>query len=172
MVVQPIFVAALAFIHEMRIADSGLGFTLSAKDGHNTGTDAFLASLDRQSLFTLNKALQRIEHYWAGVSFVTNILHQKEAGVFKVDPEAKAKKAAISLPDRGLLRRFVAADPSVAPATDTSLRASIAAEKAKKESASMSGCLRHYYLSILASDFLSRDTASLSLEDLFNQYNV
>lgn len=95
--VQPIYVAALAFLHEVKldnIQSSGersqdgqdqndlSGGNQVQKDGN---TEAFLASLHKQSLTTLSRALQRIETYWAGCAYVTNILAQRQSGELSSD---------------------------------------------------------------------------------------
>lgn len=86
---QPIYVAALAFLHEAKLENFHPGNGTSRQ--HQTerensesaaNTEAFLASLHKQSLTTLSKALQRIEWYWAGAAYATNILAQRESGQF------------------------------------------------------------------------------------------
>lgn len=158
LVTQPIYVAALAFLHEAKLenfhAGNGTGGQPQSERENSesaaNNTEAFLASLHKQSLTTLSKALQRIEWYWAGAAYATNILAQRESGkshyshhvpsqeanaastglgYFRIDPSLNAKRAAISLPDHGLLKRFQTNNPTVNPATETSLRESMAAEQ-------------------------------------------
>lgn len=127
--VQPIYVASLAFIHEMK--SSAAGFNLQAERTLQT-VDDLLSTLARQNLSVLTKAIQRMEHYWAGISYVTNILEQRAEGLGfqRLDPSLKARKTFISLPDKGLLRRFTSRDlpHETAAPTDSSLRASMARE--------------------------------------------
>lgn len=97
LVVQPIYVAALAFLHEVKLeAFHGNGNggqdnetrtnqaqskgSHAAPNNERGNTEAFLASLHKQSLTTLSRALQRIEVYWAGCAYATNILAQRESG--------------------------------------------------------------------------------------------
>ena len=42
--------------------------------------DLLLTSLARQNLSSMYRALQRMEHYWAGISFVLSVLNQKAKG--------------------------------------------------------------------------------------------
>lgn len=90
--------AALAFLHEVQLDSfQGAGTEIprdptshlqalagQAAQSHfnsNGGnTEAFLATLHKQSLTTLSRALQRIEHYWAGAAYATNILSQRQSG--------------------------------------------------------------------------------------------
>ncbi len=70
--------------------------------------ELLLTSLARQNLSALIKAIQHMEHYWAGISYVSGILDTKTVGLahVRIDP---SKKTFISLPDKGLLRRFTSA---------------------------------------------------------------
>lgn len=70
--------------------------------------ELLLTSLARQNLSALIKAIQHMEHYWAGISYVSGILDSKTVGLahMRIDP---SKKTFISLPDKGLLRRFTSA---------------------------------------------------------------
>lgn len=72
--------------------------------------------MSRQNLSALLKAIQRLEHYWAGAGSVSNILEKRRSiclaltnmpgsGLPRVIPRA-LPTTFISLPDRGLLRRF------------------------------------------------------------------
>lgn len=77
----------------------------------------FLISIARQNFSALLKAVMLMETYWAGVTYVTNILEKRErkpvealltgvgSGVTRSNPRT-LKKTYISLPDKGLLRRF------------------------------------------------------------------
>ncbi|BEI92189.1 uncharacterized protein CcaverHIS019_0410090 [Cutaneotrichosporon cavernicola] len=140
-VVQPIYVAAMALIHEMHAAqaqartrtptpvesdsrDSNTPMGGAAHASH--ASDLFLVSMAKQNFTALLRAISRVESYWAGAGYVAALL-EKRSGIAA---PARAKKTFISLPDQGLLRRFktdVRDDPrNVAPATETSLRESIA----------------------------------------------
>jgi hypothetical protein len=44
--------------------------------------DSFPNSLARQNLSILTKTLHRMEHYWAGVSYVLNTLEQRVTGKY------------------------------------------------------------------------------------------
>ncbi|RSH86917.1 hypothetical protein EHS25_003404 [Saitozyma podzolica] len=118
-IVQPLYVAAMALIHEMRAAQ--------ASESTGNPTDMFLVSMARQNFTALLNAVQKMEQYWAGANYVASLL-EKRSGFNRSKTKAN-KKTFISLPDKGLLRRFTA-DPShpnnVGPATETSLRESIA----------------------------------------------
>lgn len=136
-VVQPIYVAAMALIHEMHAAQAAAN-TLNRtpppdSEGREGGgapasnaSELFLVSMAKQNFIALLRAISRIEGYWAGAGYVAGLL-EKRSGI---SAPARAKKTFISLPDQGLLRRFkadVRDDPrNVAPATETSLRESIA----------------------------------------------
>ncbi|KIY44665.1 hypothetical protein FISHEDRAFT_67380 [Fistulina hepatica ATCC 64428] len=140
-VVQPIHVASLAFVYDMR--SSVMGYdpesdTSTATEMHSHSPDVapktahlLLTSLARQSLATTTRAIQRMEYYWAGASYVSNVLAKKAAGLMQIrsDPTAN-KKTFISLPDKGLLRRFTGKNlpHNTAPPTETSLRESLAQE--------------------------------------------
>jgi hypothetical protein len=75
LIVQPLFLAALAFVHELKTS-----MIMGQPTDSANSTDSFLASIDRQSLTTLNKALSRLETYWPGAAFANNILQQRQAG--------------------------------------------------------------------------------------------
>ncbi|KAH8827215.1 fungal-specific transcription factor domain-containing protein [Flagelloscypha sp. PMI_526] len=101
------------------------------KDQH---ASAFLTSLTIQNLDVLRGALRRMEHYWAGVGYVSGVLRERAAAVglghvYNLEePPDRTKKTFISLPDKGLLRRFAPNMPkSVRPPTETSLKESLAA---------------------------------------------
>lgn len=128
-VVQPIYVASLAFINDMK--HSALGYNQQAEEANTGNTvDMLLSTLAKQNLSVLFKATQAMEHYWAGIAYVSNILEQRASGLgyLRIDPSPKAKKAFISLPDMGLLRRFTGRNlpHNTAPPTETSLRESMA----------------------------------------------
>jgi hypothetical protein len=123
---------SLAFIHEMKSSGGEFQSTRAlgsavAEEDDTEATGAFLASLARQNLSVLMRAIQRIEQYWVGMCFISNVLEQRAAGVrtgpegrnsqtdvlgvaglgySRIDPSPKGKKTFISLPDKGLLRRF------------------------------------------------------------------
>ncbi|KAG7442224.1 uncharacterized protein BT62DRAFT_974006 [Guyanagaster necrorhizus] len=136
-VVQPIYIACLAFIHDLRISSM---MELTQKP---PTAELLLTSLARQNLSALIKAIQHMEHYWAGISYVSGILDSKAVGLgrVRIDP---SKKTFISLPDKGLLRRFTSSDLNTRPPTETSLRASMAKEAAEASTCSLEELLRTY----------------------------
>ncbi|KAG6915968.1 hypothetical protein DXG01_009057 [Tephrocybe rancida] len=73
--VQPIYVASLAFINDMKSSPN----THSENKPMHT-VDNLLSTLARQNLAVLTKAVQRMEHYWVGISSVSEILEQHAAG--------------------------------------------------------------------------------------------
>ncbi|KAG6853266.1 hypothetical protein C0991_005591 [Blastosporella zonata] len=73
--VQPIYVASLAFISDMK---SSANTGSENKPMHTV--DNLLSTLARQNLAVLTKAVQRMEHYWVGISSVSDILEQHAAG--------------------------------------------------------------------------------------------
>lgn len=75
---QPIYVASLAFIYDMKSSSTALNTSAENKPNHTV--DNLLNTLARQNLAVLTKALQRMEHYWVGISGVTDILEQHAAG--------------------------------------------------------------------------------------------
>ncbi|OCF33674.1 pathway-specific nitrogen regulator [Kwoniella heveanensis BCC8398] len=125
---QPLFVAAMAFIHEMRsltIASEGNG---NGEGGNPNPTDILMLSMAKQNFQALLNASQKMEEYWAGANYVVNIL-EKRSGFPRSTKRKTAKKTFISLPDTGLLKRFTTDrehPQNVAPPTETSLRESIA----------------------------------------------
>lgn len=130
--VQPLYVACLAFIHDIRANETD--FPVDVEKPQTV--DRLLNSLARQNLSILTKALQRMEHYWAGVSYVLNTLEKRAAGLgYQRIDTSKSKKTFISLPDKGLLRRFTSPNlpHDTSAATDTTLRASMAREAAAQE---------------------------------------
>ncbi|KAH8110030.1 fungal-specific transcription factor domain-containing protein [Phellopilus nigrolimitatus] len=119
--VQPIYVACLTFIYEMKCNLLGHQSGITQDE-----TDTFLTSIARQNLSVLTKVLQRMERYWAGILYVTNALEQRAAdlGYSRADSTPSPIKTFISLPDKGLLHRYSGKDlpHNTAPATETSLR--------------------------------------------------
>ncbi|WVN89632.1 uncharacterized protein L203_104861 [Cryptococcus depauperatus CBS 7841] len=159
---QPVFVAAMAFIHEMRSLQSTMDPTMSTPlfpsdddtrlypnnphSNHTNLQDILMLSIAKQNFTTLLNAIYKMEEYWAGVSHVSALL-EKRSG-FQRPSEKARKKTFISLPDKGLLKRFTT-DPhhpqSVGPPTDTSLRDAIA----RSERASSANTLTPLWLSDL-----------------------
>ncbi|KAF5327990.1 hypothetical protein D9758_017789 [Tetrapyrgos nigripes] len=162
-VVQPIYVASLAFAYDVKLSMLGMRpdqqpssipayshrqpksllqpqrqQPMSGSEAPRTA-DLLLTSLARQNLSVFVRALQRMEHYWAGVSYVSNLLEVKtkglipgNSGLFEDDNENGKKRknrlrTFISLPDKGLLRRFTDKNlpHNTAPPTETSLRTEI-----------------------------------------------
>ncbi|OWZ69086.1 hypothetical protein AYX15_00266 [Cryptococcus neoformans] len=167
---QPLFVAAMAFIHEMRSLqanmdpthmppfsgatsgnnDSSNNNNLHPKSHSSNATDMLMLSMAKQNFSTLLNAVHKMEEYWAGVNYVATLL-EKRSGFPR--PSTKAStKTFISLPDKGLLKRFTA-DPqhpqSVAPPTETSLRDAIS--RSERASSTNSFGLTPLWLS----DFMS-----------------
>ncbi|ESK95418.1 pathway-specific nitrogen regulator [Moniliophthora roreri MCA 2997] len=156
--VQPIYVACLAFIQDMKLSALESGLMNNSEHQSHLGQSSgqteelLLTSMAKQNLSVLIKALGQMEHYWAGVSYVSSILEQRARGLaelgFNLDARPKAKKTFISLPDKGLLKRFT--NPNLphntAAPTEMSLRASMAKEAA--------------------------DAATYSLDDLLSSYSV
>lgn len=73
--------------------------------------DLLLTSLAKQNLTALIKAIHHMEHYWAGIAYVSGLLDEKAAGLGFSRAELGMErqrniKTYISLPDKGLLRRF------------------------------------------------------------------
>ncbi|KAG5652111.1 hypothetical protein H0H81_006285 [Sphagnurus paluster] len=157
-----VFADLLAFIHDMKTT----GFSLSSGPGACEGAGSkpqtvedLLSTLARQNLSVLTKAIQRMEHYWAGISYVTDLLEKHAAGLGfqRLDPVLKARKTFISLPDKGLLRRFTNTNlpHDTAPPTQTSLRASIARGAGSE-----------------ANNNPSPTAEPCSLDDLLNTYSI
>lgn len=125
----------------------------NGNEGNNANanpTDVFLLSMSRQNFQAVLNAVFKMEQYWAGVTNVSQLLEKRElrhaaytrscdprgsnadicvcvgSGVSRPFPR-QLKGTFISLPDKGLLRRF-RTDPSDPqhPPTETSLRESIA----------------------------------------------
>ncbi|KAL1743827.1 fungal-specific transcription factor domain-containing protein [Schizophyllum fasciatum] len=150
MAVQPIYVACLAFMYDIKLSMLGME---AEQQGHEQGggprrkVDLLLTSLARQNLSSTYRALQRMEHYWAGTSFVLSVLHQKTKGIVDLNPQSGAeKKTFISLPDTGLLRRFTGKDLpyNSAPPTETSLRDSMAKEQSERDTYSLDDIFSSY----------------------------
>ncbi|KAG6902386.1 hypothetical protein C0995_000591 [Termitomyces sp. Mi166 len=97
--VQPIYVASLAFIYDMK--SSSTGVNISAENKPNQTVDTLLSTLARQNLAVLTKALHRMEHYWIGISSVSDILEQHAAGLGfqRIDASRKARLPDLALPD-------------------------------------------------------------------------
>ncbi|KAK8850556.1 hypothetical protein IAR55_004474 [Kwoniella newhampshirensis] len=119
---QPLFVGAMAFIHEMRSLQA------SASEPNNPNpTDILMLSMAKQNLSALVNATQKMEEYWAGANYVASTL-EKRSGIPR-STKRLSKRTFISLPDTGLLKRFTSDrehPQNVAPPTETSLRESIA----------------------------------------------
>jgi hypothetical protein len=64
----------MAIINEMRSGQA------SVNEGSSSNTtDMFLASVAKQNLTALLKAVERLEVYWAGVSYVANVLEKRKS---------------------------------------------------------------------------------------------
>ncbi|KAG6828958.1 hypothetical protein H0H92_006185 [Tricholoma furcatifolium] len=97
-VVQPIYVASIAFINDMKATSGGLDS--SPENKPNQIVDNLLSTLARQNLAVLTKAIQRMEHYWVGISSVSDILETHAAGLGfqRIDPSRKPRLALPDLP--------------------------------------------------------------------------
>lgn len=123
--VQPIFVACMALIHEMR------------QETMMDGTEVYFRSIARDSYTTLMKALCRMAAKWKAVNTVIDLLEKRElytvgklmAGSGIPRPfNAPSGPTLISIPDTGILRRFTANKDhpdNIAQPTESSLRDSI-----------------------------------------------
>lgn len=95
-VVQPIYVAAMALIHEMhsahiqaqhnseRPSPTGDGAQAAGSEGGNGGnasqaSDLFLVSMAKQNFVALLRAISRIESYWAGAGYVATLLEKRKS---------------------------------------------------------------------------------------------
>ncbi|WVQ79789.1 hypothetical protein IAT38_001889 [Cryptococcus sp. DSM 104549] len=164
---QPLFVAGMAFIHEMRSLQA------SANDAAQPSpTDILMFSMAKQNFSAILNAVHKIEEYWAGAHYVATLL-EKRSG-FPRPTKKSSKRTFISLPDKGLLKRF-SADPqhpqNVGPPTDTSLRESIARNQRASTFNSLSG-LTPLWLSDLMSGYTVENMSfapvdTLDLERLF-----
>ncbi len=73
----------MALISEMRAAQmsesehNGSNITGSGI-GTGIGTDVYFFSMARQNLQALLKAVELLEHYWAGITSVATILEKRE----------------------------------------------------------------------------------------------
>ncbi|KZV61643.1 hypothetical protein PENSPDRAFT_658747 [Peniophora sp. CONT] len=130
--VQPIFIASLAFIHDAK----AMIIRPTTDSGETAGHSSANTLLKRQAhdnLKVLNSAMQRMDHYWAGIAYVSGVLEQKALamGFSMTDPSIRAKRTFVALRDQGLLRRFTGGSNlphNTAPATETSLWNSMAKE--------------------------------------------
>ncbi|KAF8891156.1 fungal-specific transcription factor domain-containing protein [Mucidula mucida] len=102
---QCLFIAGVAFVHDVQSEDLGV---------HSN----FIAGLVKQNLSAVLKALKRMELYWSGLGYIISVLEQRASGRgwSKVDFSITSDKTPnfISLPDAGILRRLtgVKAPPS------------------------------------------------------------
>lgn len=71
-VVQPLYVAAMALVHEMRNAQT------ASENGSAAPSDMFLVTITKQNLTALLRAIVRTEAYWAGANYVATILEKRE----------------------------------------------------------------------------------------------
>lgn len=94
----------MAFIHEMRSAQA---VTAAGSQYDVNATDLFLLSISRQNFSAILNALVKMEQYWAGATYVVNIL-ERRSGISRPRTYGANRKTFISLPDKGMLRRFTA----------------------------------------------------------------
>ncbi|KAL0572139.1 hypothetical protein V5O48_009817 [Marasmius crinis-equi] len=172
--------SSLAFIQDMKFSSLGSAFSESASN-HETPenlkrresgrtAELLLTSMAKQNLTVLMKALGQMEHHWAGVSYVSGILEERAQGLSGLgiswNPRARMQKTFISLPDKGLLKRFTSADlpHHTAPPTETSLRASMAKEAAAAATCSLEDLLSSYSVE----DFYIQPADSFELQTLMH----
>ncbi|KAG6819207.1 hypothetical protein H0H93_014347 [Arthromyces matolae] len=95
-VVEPIYVASLAFINDMKSAAMH-----STSDDQPTQTvDNLLSTLARQNLAVLSKAVHRMEHYWVGISTISDIVEHHAAGLgFQRIDSSRKSRLNVSMPD-------------------------------------------------------------------------
>ena len=80
-------VCSLAFIHGIK--RDALGDSSQSSESPSSATnevhsaEQFMTSIARQNLSILTKALQRMEHYWAGIAYVSDILEKHTAGKYE-----------------------------------------------------------------------------------------
>ncbi|KAF5360257.1 hypothetical protein D9758_009171 [Tetrapyrgos nigripes] len=130
-VVQPIYVASLAFAYDVKLSmldmhpdqqplsipahshrQSTLPLQLqrqqpmSGSEAPHTA-DLLLTSLARQNLSVFVRALQRMEHYWTGVSYVSNLLEVKTKGLIPGDTGLSEDDNRNGKKKRNRLRTFI-----------------------------------------------------------------
>jgi hypothetical protein len=96
-VVQPIYVAAMALIHEMHAAQAQartrtptptepeLRDGSGPAGGASHASDLFLVSMAKQNFTALLRAISRIESYWAGAGYVASLLEKRELQIDAAD---------------------------------------------------------------------------------------
>lgn len=101
-VVQPIYVAAMALIHEMHTAQAQARTRAPTPtepegrehEGREPGggggsashaSDLFLVSMAKQNFTALLRAISRIESYWAGAGYVATLLEKREQPIGAAD---------------------------------------------------------------------------------------
>jgi hypothetical protein len=68
--------SSLTFIHDIKANETDVRLDIEKPQT----VDRLLNSLAGQNFSIITKALQRMEHYWDGVSYVLNTLEQRAAG--------------------------------------------------------------------------------------------
>lgn len=76
-ITQALYVAGLAFVHEMRTSEFQLDSQASRQSGPS---EAFLHLIDKQNLEVIVNALKKLESAWAGAGVMLYVLQKRAAG--------------------------------------------------------------------------------------------
>lgn len=72
-----------------------------------TESNSLLNTFAAQNLDTIRRALRSMEAYWSGCGYALAVLDQRAAKIDSLNvPSPLERSPFISLPDRGLLKRF------------------------------------------------------------------
>ncbi|ETW78560.1 hypothetical protein HETIRDRAFT_323554, partial [Heterobasidion irregulare TC 32-1] len=138
----------LAFIYDMKTSLLNRPTATTSTAETTPSAELILKSQAQESLKALIKALQCMDHYWAGINYVCTILEQRASGLAPIDASSRAQRTFIALPDQGLLHRFTSPNlpHDTSPPTETSLSASMAREalEQSKQSYSVDDLLSTY----------------------------
>ncbi|GHJ88959.1 hypothetical protein NliqN6_5361 [Naganishia liquefaciens] len=131
-ITQALYVAGLAFVHEMRTSE----FQLDARESRPSGSsEAFLHLIDKQNLEVIVNALKKMENAWAGAGVMLYVLQKRAAGYNRsgidFDKSSEDIPTFVSVPDTGVLRRFT--EPGALSGSD--FKALIAGLSARSPSA-------------------------------------
>ncbi|KAJ9105963.1 hypothetical protein QFC19_003298 [Naganishia cerealis] len=106
-ITQALYVAGLAFVHEMRTSDFQLDSQTTKQSG---SSEAFLHLIDKQNLGVIVNALKKLESAWAGAGVMLYVLQKRAAGFnragIEFDKSSEDIPTFVSVPDTGVLRRF------------------------------------------------------------------
>ncbi|KAJ9119052.1 hypothetical protein QFC22_003543 [Naganishia vaughanmartiniae] len=118
-ITQALYVAGLAFVHEMRTSDFKLGSQGTKQSG---SSEAFLHLIDKQNLGVIVNALKKLESAWAGAGVMLYVLQKRAAGFNRAgidfDKSSEDIPTFVSVPDTGVLRRFT--EPGALSGTSSS----------------------------------------------------